>query len=139
MKMETRSWVIPLPAQQFSLLFATPDVSLMTRQVTLRKERASCGRESDSKLVARGGVIIPGQKSIPPTAWTSGISTNMPRAATGTRGSASSISGGAEPLRQLQEVHQHQGRASLRLRGPSASCNRSKAGIRESIRELSQR
>ena len=128
-KRQTRSLVIPLPARQSSLRFATPDVSPVTRQVTLRKEKASCGRESDPRLAARAGVIIPGQKSIPPTAWTSGISTNMPKMATGTRASASSTSGGAEPRRQLQGVHQHQGRAPLRLRGPSASCNRSKAGI----------
>src|SRR6266513_1700636 len=148
--METRSSVILLLTRQSSLLFGTPDVSPVTRQVTLRKEKPSCLRESARRLAVPAGVIIPGQKSILLMACPSTISTNMPKAATGTPALASSISGGAEHRLQHQRrrrrlllhlhqgVHQHQGRAPLRLRGPSASCNRSKAGIHESIRELSQ-
>jgi hypothetical protein len=70
---------------------STADVLPVTRQVTLGKERASCLRESARRLPARAGVIIRGQKSIPPPAWTSGISTSMPKAAIGTHASASSI------------------------------------------------
>src|ERR1700758_1240518 len=103
MTAETRSSVILLPPRQSILLFLTLDVLPLTRQATSRKEKAPCFRES-ANLAVSAGVIIRGQKSIP-TAWTSGISTNMPQAATGTHASANSTSKAARAPRQHQPVH----------------------------------
>src|SRR6266568_477955 len=95
--METRSSVILLPIPQSFLLFGMPDVSPMTRQVTLRKEKPSCSRESQHRLAVPAGVIIPGQKSILLTACPSTISINTPQAATGTPVSASSTLSAEHP------------------------------------------
>src|SRR5439155_3928198 len=130
-KMETLSWVIPLPTRQSSLPFGTPDVSPVIRQVTLHKEKPSCLRESQHRLPARAGVIIRGQKSIPLMACPSGISTNMPKAATGTHASASSTSKAAAQAQHLHRPLPHLLAAgqpaltSLRLeRGSSGSFSR---------------
>src|SRR5882757_8601395 len=79
----------------------------MIRQVTLRKEKPSCSRESDS-TVAPAGVIIREQRSILLMACPSTMSTNMPRAASGTRVSASSTLSAAEARRQHRHQQQQQ-------------------------------
>ena len=75
----------------------------MIHPVTWGKEKPSCSRESDS-TVAPAGVIIREQRSILLMACPSTMSTNMPRAASGTRVSASSTLSAAEARRQ----HRHQ-------------------------------
>src|SRR5262245_28105202 len=75
----------------------------MIRQVTWVREKPLCSRESQHKLAAPAGVIIPGQKSILLMACPSTISINTPRAATGTRALASLIS-----WAEVEHRRQHQ-------------------------------
>ena len=102
----------------------------MTRQVTSPKEKPSCLRESQHRLPARAGVIIRGQKSIPLMACPSGISTNMPKAATGTPASASSTSKVAAQVQHQRPRLQHRQRQRQLLQRRQRLSHRQRRGLR---------